>query len=105
MITVLVEELEFSAIIGLLDFERVKEQKVRVSAKFRAEEFIDYALVCETIKEDFKKEKFLKVEDALSFFENKFKEKYKSLNCFYMKIIKLEILPDAKVGASIEKSY
>ena len=40
MIKILIEKLEFSAIIGTLDFERKSEQRVRVWAKLAAEEFI-----------------------------------------------------------------
>ena len=105
MITILIENLKFKCIIGLLEFERVKEQEICVDAKFKASEFVDYALVCEIFENDFKKQKFLKVEDALCFFESKFKEKYKSLSYFYMKIIKTKIIVNASVGAIIEQEY
>ncbi|CZE50311.1 dihydroneopterin aldolase [Campylobacter geochelonis] len=105
MITVLVEELEFSTIIGLLDFERLTPQKVVISAKFRADEFMDYAKICQILEEDFNENKFLKVEDALEFFEVKFKRQFNSLKYFYMKIIKKEIIKNAKVGAELEKFY
>lgn len=105
MITILVENLEFDCIIGLLEFERTRVQKICINAKFRADEFLDYALICEIIETDFKKEKFLKVEDALNFFKSKFKSKFKTLNYFYMKIIKMEIIKNANVGAMIECSY
>lgn len=105
MITVLVENLEFDCVIGLLDFERVNEQKIIVSAKFRAKEFIDYAKICEFIKAEFKEKKFLKLEDSLAYFELKFKEKFRTLEFFYMKILKPQILIGGVVGAEIEKFY
>lgn len=105
MIVVLVENLEFKTIIGLLKKERKNRQKIIVNAKFQADEFIDYALVCKYIKKAFKKHEFLKVEDALVFFESKFKKKYKNLNYLYIKIIKKDILQNAQVGASLEKFF
>ncbi|PSM52249.1 dihydroneopterin aldolase [Campylobacter blaseri] len=105
MITVLVENLEFKTIIGILDFERKKKQKIIVSVKFQAGEFIDYADVCKYIKKSFKKQKFMKVEDALEFFEAKFKKKYKSLTYLHIKIMKKEIIKSACVGASLENYF
>lgn len=105
MINILIEKLEFDCIIGLLDFERVKEQKVQIWAKFRADEFIDYAKACEFIEDKFKKEKFIKIEDALEFFQREFKAKFSTLEFFYMKILKPQILDSAVVGAEISKNY
>ncbi|MDA3058167.1 dihydroneopterin aldolase [Campylobacter sp. VBCF_05 NA6] len=105
MIQVLIEDLKFDAIVGILDFEREKKQEILVSAKFSADEFIDYAKACEFIKFSFEREKFLLVEDALNFFAKSFKTQYKSLNYFYMKIYKTQILADAKVGAQIEINF
>ncbi|QKF64099.1 dihydroneopterin aldolase [Campylobacter corcagiensis] len=105
MINVLIEKLEFECIIGLLDFERTKEQKIQISAKFRADEFIDYAEVCSFIKDKFKQEKFMKIEDALAFFEMEFKARFSTLKFFYMKVLKPQILAPAIVGAEISKNY
>ncbi|MSN96165.1 dihydroneopterin aldolase [Campylobacter sp. FMV-PI01] len=105
MITILVEDLEIECIIGLLDFERKIPQKICINAKFRADEFVDYSYVCEVLKDSFENEKFLKVEDGLNFFAKKFKENFKSLGYFYMKIMKPNIILDANVGAEIEMIY
>lgn len=105
MITVLVENLEFKTIIGMLEFERNTPQIIKINARFQADEFIDYALVCKILKTEFDKNKFVKVEDALKYFCKFFKKKYPNLNYFYMKIIKKEIIENADVGAVIEKSF
>lgn len=105
MIKILIEKLEFSAIIGTLDLERKSEQRVRVWAKLAAEEFIDYAQVCEYIKAEFRKKKFRLVEDALRYFAQEFRSKFRSMDYFYMKILKPEILQDASVGAEIEIKF
>ena len=91
MITVLIENLELKTIIGMLEFERTTTQMIKIDAKFQAHEFIDYALACEIIENEFNKNKFVKVEDAL--------------NYFFMKIIKKEILQNADVGAMIEEIF
>lgn len=105
MITVLIENLEFKTIIGMLEFERTKAQKIKIDAKFQAREFIDYALTCEILENEFNKNKFVKVEDALNYFCNFFKKKYPTINYFSMKIIKKEILQNADVGAMIEEIF
>lgn len=105
MITVLIENLEFKTIIGMLEFERTKAQKIKIDAKFQAHEFIDYALVCEILENEFNKNKFVKVEDALNYFCDFFKKKYPTINYFFMKIIKKEILQNADVGAMIEEIF
>ena len=105
MISVFVDNLEFDTIIGLLDFERVNSQKICVSMEFEACEFVDYATVCEITQREFNENKFYKVEDALEYFAVKFKAIYPSLTKFYMKISKIEIVPNAIVGAKILKNY
>lgn len=105
MIKILIEKLEFSAIIGTLDVERKSEQRVRVWAKLAAEEFIDYAQVCEYIKAEFREKKFRLIEDALRYFAQEFRSKFRSMDYFYMKILKPEILQDASVGAEIEIKF
>lgn len=105
MIKVFIEDFTFSCIIGLLDFERVKPQKIVINAKFSSDEFIDYAKACAYIKDEFEKEKFLKVEDALIYFQKEFKHNFPSLKYFYMKISKPNILQNAIVGAEIEQLF
>ena len=102
---VLIENLEFRTIIGILDFEREKPQLVRICAKFEADEFIDYAKTCTEFEKIFNEQKFELVEDALKFCEAKFKEKFPTLKYFYMKILKPQILQNAVVGVETEKFY
>ena len=66
---------------------------------------IGYAKVCEVTQSEFKEQKFYKIEDALEYFSIKFKENYPSLNSFYMKISKTQIIKNATVGAKIIKNY
>lgn len=105
MITVFIENLRFKTIIGILDVERVQKQNISVDAEFRTCEFIDYSMICEIIKTKFDDMKFMKIEDALTFFESEFKILFSTLNYFYMKITKIDIVPNAFVGVKIEKFY
>jgi dihydroneopterin aldolase len=64
-----IENLEFKCIIGILDFERVKKQKVIINLSFEYDfsndNFIDYSEVVDLIKQTMKKEKFKLIEDAI----------------------------------------
>jgi dihydroneopterin aldolase len=99
---VFIKNLKFRTIIGLLDHERKNEQEICVSAKFKADEFIDYVVICEILQADFNEHKFYKVEDALDFFEAKFKAQFRTLHSFSMKIAKPHIIDNALVGAKIK---
>ena len=105
MKTIFINELKFDTIIGLLDFERTQKQPVSIDAEFIADEFVDYAEICEILQKEFDKNKFEKVEDALNFFEIFFKNKFPNLRHLYMKITKLNIIPNAKVGAFTRIDY
>ncbi|MDR2100616.1 MAG: dihydroneopterin aldolase, partial [Campylobacteraceae bacterium] len=68
-ITLLIEKLEFEAIIGLLEHERQTPQRVEVWAKaeikYNKKSLIDYALLCNVIKNTIQDGKFFTVEEAL----------------------------------------
>lgn len=42
--------LEFKCIIGLLDFERIQEQKVLIELEAKSKKFLDYAKLCTRIE-------------------------------------------------------
>lgn len=102
MIKILIENLEFETIIGLLDFERITPQKVRIDIKLGGDDFMDYAEICRDLELIFNREKFEKVEDSLKFCAKFFGEKFQNLNYFYMKILKIDIIKNADVGAEVE---
>ena len=74
-----VENLEFKCIIGILDFERVKKQKVIINLSFEYDfsndRFIDYSEVVDLIKQTMKKEKFQLIEDAILYLTKLLKSK------------------------------
>ena len=103
--TTFIKDYEFSTIIGLLDFERERPQKVRVSVEFQSGGFIDYIEVINFIEEIYAREKFGTVESSLEICAKKLKEKFSSLSSLKMEILKIEIVKNATVGARAEFKY
>jgi len=105
---ILIENLEFEAIIGILEFERKKTQKITVNCEIeyeKKENFIDYAEVCNLIEETIKEEKFELLEDAVDNIEKKLLHKYSQMKSLKLKIQKPEILKNALVGVEILRKY
>lgn len=100
---VYIENLTFKCIIGILDFERVKKQKVIINLyfdyEFKDDKFINYAEVSSLIKKIMKKEKFELLEDAILTIESKLTSKYEIEN-LNLKISKPTILKDCVVSLS-----
>ena len=98
-----INNLTFKCIIGILDFERIKKQRVIINSsfeyEFKKDFFIDYAEVSALIKTTIKKEKFLLLEDAILHLETLLTDKYKIKN-LKIKILKPDILKDCIVSIS-----
>ncbi len=105
MFRIVIENLEFETIIGILEFERIKPQKVRVDVKILYQDgFIDYIEVIEIIKKSMQEEKFSLLEDALIEIEKRLLDKFKIKELF-ISIKKPEILKEALVGVEILRKY
>lgn len=105
---ILIENLEFKAIIGILPEEREKTQKVLVNAEIEYEgknNYIDYAEVCDLIEKLMIERKFLLIEDAMEAIEAKLLEKYPQMKSLELHIKKPEILRNALVGVKILRKY
>ncbi|MBS9778890.1 MAG: dihydroneopterin aldolase [Campylobacteraceae bacterium] len=104
---VLIEDLTFKCIIGLLKKERTTPQKVILDLELHVkdEEFLDYSKVVKILKKTYKKEKFFKLEDSLLHVEKILKKKFPKISYMYIKIIKPDILPKCRVGVALEKKY
>mgnify|MGYP005994089535 CR=1 FL=1 len=98
-----IENLSFKCIIGILDFERIKKQKVIINISFEYEFssgiFIDYSEVSTLVEETMKKEKFKLIEDAIIFIEALLYKLYK-INNLKIKIAKPTILKNCVVSLS-----
>ena len=98
-----ISDLTFKCIIGILDFERIKKQKVIVNISFEytfsEDKFINYAEIVTLIKTTMKKEKFLLLEDAILYLENLLNKSY-SISNLFIKISKPNILKNCIVSLS-----
>lgn len=103
MMKIDIENLEFKCIIGILDFEREKKQKVIINLSFEYDfldgKFIDYSEVVELIKKTMKQKKFQLIEDAILYLDKLLNETYETKN-LKLKISKPTILKDCVVSLS-----
>ncbi|MDR1976935.1 MAG: dihydroneopterin aldolase [Campylobacteraceae bacterium] len=108
-VTLLVEKLEFEAIIGLLEEERKTPQTVQVWAKveikYKKSSLVDYTLICETIKNTITQSKFFTVEEALFALIDKIATINPHIKKIFLKILKPGIIENTAVGASAKKIF
>lgn len=99
---ILIEELTFNCIIGILDFERETAQKVVINLSFNydykdSSSFIDYSKVVKNIENIMIEKKFELLEDAIIYIENYLNNSYNISN-LYIKISKPNILTNCIVS-------
>ncbi|MDR2790181.1 MAG: dihydroneopterin aldolase [Campylobacteraceae bacterium] len=108
-ITLLIEKFQFEAVIGLLEKERETPQKVEVWAKieikYKKKSLVDYALLCDVIKNTMQSGKFFTVEEALLCLCDKISAANPKIKKIFLKILKPEIIENTAVGASIKKIF
>ncbi len=99
-----IEDLTFSCIIGLLDFERVKEQKVvidiNIDYTYTKDNFINYVNVVGITKNTLKINKFKLLEDALNSTKEAIVKEFHNIKKLSIKISKPDILDDCIVSLS-----
>ena len=98
-----ISDLTFKCIIGILDFERIKKQKVIINISFEYEFskdlFIDYSELSNLVKSTMKQQKFLLLEDAILYIETLLQNNYK-ISYLKIKISKPNILKNCIVSLS-----
>ena len=103
MLKVNIDDLTFNCIIGILDFERQKEQKVILNINFEyffnedGSNFIDYSKVALDVQNCMQNEKFKLLEDAIISIRKLLKSTYNMKN-LHVKITKPDILPNCIVS-------
>lgn len=102
---IIIKDLNFKTIIGLLKKEKVKKQRVSFNLTISSTDFISYAEVCKIIESEVKKAKFDTVENCLETLVQILKIKFNSIKKVKIKILKLDIIKNAKVGAKIKVKY
>ncbi len=99
-----IQDLTFSCIIGLLDFERVKKQKVIVNISidynYTKDNFINYTEVASSVKQHIINSKFELLEDALNSSKEIILQEFCNIKKLYIKISKPDILDDCIVSLS-----
>ncbi len=108
MYSIVIEDLTFKAILGLLERERNEEQIIVINAKIDYEDkknYIDYAKVCDMIQKKIIEGKYKLIEDAIDEIENMLKKEFPQMKRLYLNIKKSEILKNALVGVEILRNY
>ena len=102
--TIHVEALEFDVIIGLLDFERDRPQRVIIdleaSYNYTNEEFINYADVVDLIQKNLKENRYKLLEEALLGVKILLCASYPHIQTLTLKISKPDILSQCSVALS-----
>ncbi len=105
---ILIEDLTFKAVIGILEKERYEEQPVVVNVEIEyagKTNYIDYAKVCDMIAEIIQKGKFELIEDAADEIEKRLVEEFSQMKSLKLLIKKPEILKNALVGVEILRKF
>ncbi|GAA8255077.1 dihydroneopterin aldolase [Helicobacter pylori] len=100
----------FEAILGILEFERLKPQKISVNLDLFYTQlpnriYLDYMEIQEFIQKMMQENQYLLIEDALKDLSDALKTRYNEISELHLKISKLEISPNSQVGASVKIRY
>ncbi|GAA8368414.1 dihydroneopterin aldolase [Helicobacter pylori] len=100
----------FETILGILEFERLKPQKISVDLDLFYTElpnkaYLDYMEIQEIIQNTMREKQYLLIEDALKDLSHVLKTRYSEISELFLKISKLEISPNSQVGASVKIYY
>ncbi|WP_187931907.1 FolB domain-containing protein [Helicobacter pylori] len=105
-----IHNLVFETILGILEFERLKPQKISVDldlfyTQLPSKTYLDYMEIQELIQNTMREKRYLLIEDALKDLSHVLKTRYEEISELYLKISKLEISPNSQVGASVKIYY
>ncbi|WQZ63106.1 FolB domain-containing protein [Helicobacter pylori] len=105
-----IHNLVFETILGILEFERLKPQKISVNVDLFYTElpnkaYLDYMEIQEIIQNTMREKQYLLIEDALKDLSQILKTRYNEISELFLKISKLEISPNSQVGASVKIYY
>ncbi|BAW68058.1 FolB domain-containing protein [Helicobacter pylori] len=105
-----IHDFVFETILGILEFERLKPQKISVNldlfyTQLPNKAYLDYIKIQELIQKMMQENQYLLIEDALKDLSHALKTRYSEISELYLKISKLEISPNSQVGASVKICY
>jgi len=99
-----IEALTFEVIIGLLDFERERPQKVIIDIGIEYDycqnDFIDYADIVALLQKDLHTKRYELLEDALLGIKERLLSSFPQSKTLMLKIAKPDILPECSVALS-----
>jgi dihydroneopterin aldolase len=102
--TIHIEDLTFEVIIGLLDFERDRPQRVIINLEasydYSDNAFIDYADMVLLIQNELKGKRYELLENALLGLKEILTTAYPNIQTLSLKISKPDILPECTVSLS-----
>ncbi len=102
--TIHIDDLQFDVIIGLLDFERDRPQRVIIdleaSYAYSNEDFINYADMVFLIQKELKEKRYELLEEALLGLKERLYTAYPQLKTLQLKIAKPDILKECSVALS-----
>ncbi|QTO95366.1 FolB domain-containing protein [Helicobacter pylori] len=105
-----IHNLVFETILGILEFERLKPQKISVDldlfyTQLPNKAYLDYMEIQEIIQNTMREKQYFLIEDALKDLSQILKMRYSEISELFLKISKLEISPNSQVGASVKICY
>ncbi|WQX73917.1 FolB domain-containing protein [Helicobacter pylori] len=105
-----IHNLVFETILGILEFERLKPQKISVDldlfyTQLPSKAYLDYMEIQEIIQNTMREKQYFLIEDALKDLSHALKTRYSAISELFLKISKLEISPNSQVGASVKIYY
>ena len=102
--TIHIEDLTFNVIIGLLDFEREKPQRIIVNLQalydYSDDTFIDYGNIVNLIQDTLKTKRYELLENALLGLKEVVHTTYPRIDSLFIKISKPDIIPQCNVSLS-----
>ena len=102
--TIHIDALTLDVIIGLLDFEREKQQRVIIDLEaeyaYKDEDFIDYADITLLIENELRSERYKLLEEAIIGIKTLLCFTYPQLKTLKLKITKPDILKQCQVAIS-----
>jgi dihydroneopterin aldolase len=104
---IIIEDLHFEAILGILPQERLTPQTLRIHCLidylYSEKDFINYADVANHIQTLLCTEQFYLIEEALEFLATSLKQNFPLIDTLNLTISKPNILPNCTVG--VQKNF
>ncbi len=106
---IVIKDLTFEAILGILRSEREKPQKIKINLEIDYEyskgDFLDYVKIINLIENDMKRKRYKLIEDAILEITKLLKKEYDLIRKIDMEISKPTIIKNAETGIRYEAIF